>query len=174
MTQLFRGCRILPVLLCALMAPATYAADELLLYVFSDGRAVDGARVTVDGADAGNTRRDGSLFIDLSEGQHVVAVTAPDGREAVARFAAGSGQLVDAVVDVATDSAKVDVFARTQTAADRRDAPVGTLQISVREGSSAAANKLVVISNGQGAVNTNAQGCCIQGLASGYLYRFCG
>ena len=167
MTQLFRVCRILPVLLCALMAPATYAADELLLYVFSDGQAVDGARVTLDGADAGKTRRDGSLFIDLTEGQHVVAVTAPDGREAVARFAAGSGQLVDALVDVATDSAKVDVFARTQTAADRRDAPVGNLQISVREGSSAAANKLVVISNGQGAVNTNAQGVASKALPRG-------
>lgn len=42
MTQLFRVCRILPVLLFALMAPVTYAADELLLYVFNDGTAVDG------------------------------------------------------------------------------------------------------------------------------------
>ena len=158
MTQLFRVCRILPVLLCALMAPVTYAADELLLYVFNNGTAVGGARVTLDSADAGKTRRDGSLFINLSEGQHVIAVTAPDGQDAVARFAAGSGQLVDVVVDMATNSAKVDVFARTQTAADRRDAPVGTLQVSVREGTSAAANKLVLISNGQGAVNTNAQG----------------
>ena len=159
MTSLFGFRRTLSVLITLCCTQVAVAADELLLHVFNAGTALEGAEVSLDGQIVGSTRRDGSLFADLTEGQHVLAIASADGEQRIARFSAASGQLVDVVIDLAsTDPAYTDVYSRTESAADRRDAPTGTLQISVFEGSSPAANKLVVISNGQGAVSTNAQG----------------
>ncbi|MEE4110874.1 MAG: TonB-dependent receptor, partial [Halieaceae bacterium] len=47
------------------------------------------------------------------------------------------------------------------------EAPTGTLTITVRKGTDAAANQLVVISNGQGAVSTNAEGRATKTLPRG-------
>ncbi|MEE4278387.1 MAG: TonB-dependent receptor [Halieaceae bacterium] len=170
MTQLPGVRRTLPALIAALMAQSALADDELLLYVFDNGTAVEGASVSIDGAAVGTTRRDGSLFIDLEgTGQRVVSITGPDGEVQLERFSSASGQLVDLVVDLSAgdDAALSEVYSRTESTADRRDAPTGTLQISVRRGTEAAANQLVLISNGQGGVSTDANGVATRSLPRG-------
>ena len=173
MTQLPGIRRTLPALISALVAQTTFAADELLLYVFDDGAAVAGATVAIDGDTVGQTRRDGSLFVDLDgTAQRVITITGPNGDVQRELFSAGSGQLVDVIADLANDDneAVVDVYSRTESAADRRDAPTGSLQVTVRKGSDPAPNQLVVISNGQGGVNTNAQGVATKSVPRG-IYR---
>ncbi len=151
--------RLLPIPLSLMLAQAAYAEDELLLYVFKDGSAVAGASVSVDGVDVGTTRADGSLFADLAGGSHVVQITGPTGFSSVARFSSGSGQLVNVIADLASAaSPRVDVHAAAQTAIDRRNAPKGKLEISVRRGNTPAANQVVTISGGAGAISTNAEG----------------
>lgn len=162
--------RILPAMIAAVLAQSASAADELLLYVFNDGNAVEGATVELDGQAMGTTRRDGSLFVDLEgTGQRVIAVTGPDGASQVQRFASGSGQLVDLVVDLGGDASQsaTEVYSRTESAAERREAPTGTLQVTVRRGSQGASNQIVVISNGQGAVSTNANGVASKAVPRG-------
>ena len=167
MTHLLRARRILPVFVTFLLAQFATADDELLLYVFDDGNGVEGAEVVVDGKSVGTTRADGSLTADLSDGAHVVAVAGPAGKAAVARFTAGNGLLANVVANLEDASARIQVFAGTESAEDRRDAPTGTMIITVRKGANVAANQLVVFSGGVGAVNTNAQGQATKTLPRG-------
>lgn len=167
MTHLLRARRILPVFVTFLLAQFATADDELLLYVFDDGNGVEGAEVVVDGKSVGTTRADGSLTADLSDGAHVVAVAGPAGKAAVARFTAGNGLLANVVANLEDASARIQVFAGTESAEDRRDAPTGTMIITVRKGANVAANQLVVFSGGFGAVNTNAQGQATKTLPRG-------
>ena len=162
MTRLPGIRRTLPALISSLfIAQTATAADELLIYVFNGGEAVEGASIEVDGQAVGQTRRDGSLFVDLEgSGQRLVTIASPDGQEQRELFSASSGQLVDLISDLAGDdnSARVDVYSRTESAADRRDAPTGGLQVTVRKGTEGVANQLVIVSNGQGGISTNANG----------------
>ena len=167
MTHLLRARRILPVFVTFLLAQFATADDELLLYVFDDGNGVEGAEVVVDGKSVGTTRADGSLTADLSDGAHVVAVAGPAGKAAVARFTAGNGLFANVVANLEDASARIQVFAGTESAEDRRDAPTGTMIITVRKGANVAANQLVVFSGGVGAVNTNAQGQATKTLPRG-------
>ena len=167
MTHLLRARRILPVFVTFLLAQFATADDELLLYVFDDGNGVEGAEVVVNGKSVGTTRADGSLTADLSDGAHVVAVAWPAGKAAVARFTAGNGLLANVVANLEDASARIQVFAGTESAEDRRDAPTGTMIITVRKGANVAANQLVVFSGGVGAVNTNAQGQATKTLPRG-------
>lgn len=167
MAQLFRTSRILPSLLLSALAQYANAADELLVYVFDGAQGVEGAAVVVDGQPVGTTRADGSLAADLGEGSHVVVITGPTGKKAVARFAAGNGLLADVVASLDEGEARVEVFAQTESSVERRDAPTGTVTITVRKGANLAANQLVVFSGGIGAVNTNAQGQATKSLPRG-------
>lgn len=167
MAQLFRTSRILPSLLLSALAQYANAADELLVYVFDGAQGVEGAAVVVDGQPVGTTRADGSLAADLGEGSHVVVITGPTGKKAVARFAAGNGLLADVVASLDEGEARVEVFAQTESSVERRDAPAGTVTITVRKGANLAANQLVVFSGGIGAVNTNAQGQATKSLPRG-------
>lgn len=167
------GRRILSVLVSSLIAQGAMAEDELLLYVFNEGKPVDEAEVLLDGDFVGKTERDGSLLVDLDEaGQRVVTITGPDGAVQRERFSAGSGQLVDLLVDLADedDRALKEVYSRTESAADRRDAPTGQLQISVRRDGAPVANQLVVISGGQGGVSTNSEGMASKAVPRG-IYK---
>ena len=146
MTHLLRAPRILPFFVTFLLAQFATADDELLLYVFDGGNGVEGAEVVVDGTSVGTTRADGSLTADLSDGAHVVAVAGPEGKTAVARFTAGNGLLANVVANLEDASTRIQVFARTESAEDRRDAPTGTMIITVRKGANVAANQLVVFS----------------------------
>ena len=167
MTPLFRAQRISLIFIMSLLTQYATAADELLLYVFDGGNGVEGAEVVVDGQSVGTTRVDGSLTADLSDGSHVVAITGPAGQTAVARFTAGNGLLANVVANLEDASARVQVFSQTESAADRRDAPTGTMTITVRKGANVVANQLVVFSGGVGAVNTNAQGQATKTLPRG-------
>jgi len=171
MTQVSRAWRALPALILLMLVQSVSADDDLLVYVFNGGVVAEGVTIMLDGQDVGRTRQDGSLFVDLdTDGLHVLKLATADGEEVI-RFSAGSGQLVDLIVDLASASeAKVDVYSRTESAADRRAAPAGNLEVTVRKGSSPAATELVVISNGQGAVSTNSQGVASKALPRG-VYR---
>jgi TonB-dependent receptor len=167
MTTLFYARRIVTVFFTFLIAQWATAADELLLYVVDGGNGVAGAEVVVDGKSVGTTRPDGSLTADLGDGSHVVAVTGPTGKTVLARFAAGNGLLANVVANLENSSARVQVFSQTESAADRRDAPTGTVSITVRKGADVAANQLVIFSGGVGAVNTNSQGQATKTLPRG-------
>ncbi len=156
--------------LCTFLAPLAHAADELVLYVFDGGSPAAGVEVTLDGDVVGVTQRDGSITLDLTAGLHAVVVESEAGQTGSARFSAASGQLVDVIIDLAEgDASFIDVFSRSESAADRKDAPSGTLQISVRKGAVVAPNQLVVISNGD-AVSTDASGSATTSLRRG-IYR---
>ncbi|MEM6302141.1 MAG: TonB-dependent receptor [Pseudomonadota bacterium] len=157
--------------LCAPLS--SFAADELLVYVFDGEQPLEGARLSVDGDDVGRTRRDGSLFITVEgSGQRLVEVTAPSGSIQRERFSAGAGQLVDMIIDVSDGDgqAVVEVYSRSQSSSERREAPTGELQVTVRRGADAVAGQLVTISAGQGGVLTNAQGVATKTVPRG-LYR---
>jgi TonB-dependent receptor len=168
MTKLLRVGRISFALIITCLVQTVSAADELLLYVFEDGRGVEGAIVTLNGVEMGKTRADGSLFADLEQGQQLVSISSPTGATGVARFASNSGQLADVIVDLSNgEPAYIDVFSSTESSAERREAPTGTLQVTVRKGSAPAANQLVVLSNGAGALSTNQQGTATKVLPRG-------
>ena len=153
-----------------LFSYATVADDELALYVFDSGSPAAGVEVMLDGEVAGVTQRDGSVTLDLTAGQHAVVVKSASGQSGSARFSAASGQLVDVIIDLSDgDAPFIDVFSRSESASDRKDAPSGTLQISVRKGAVAAPNQLVVISNGE-AVATDSSGTATTQLRRG-IYR---
>lgn len=159
--------RLLPLAISSVLASNAVADDELMLYVFDGQKPVEGAQITLDNEVVGTTRVDGSLLADLPAGGHVLKVTGPSGREVVQRFSAGSGQLVDLIADLESGSAKLDVFSVTESSADKRDVPVGTLKISAFAGQEPAAGKLIVISGGAGAVSTNPQGQATKELPRG-------
>ena len=144
MTQLLSFSRTLAFLGATLVAQHATAADELLLYVFAGGEGVEGAGVVVDGVSVGESRADGSRSADLSDGAHVVAITGPTGKTAIARFVTGSGLLANIVVNLDDGTAGIQVFPQTESSIDRRDAPVGTMTITVRKGLIPAANQQVV------------------------------
>ncbi len=155
LTSMLRN--LLTSLLLVCLANIAQSADELVVYVFDDGAPVDQAEVSVDGALVGVTRRDGSLVADLSDGQHAITVMAPDGRRSSARFSSASGQLVDAIVDLAGDF-RTEVYSRVQSVADRQAAPEGNVEVSVVKGQVPAPNQLVLVSGGAGAFSTDTQG----------------
>jgi len=111
MTQVFRAWRVLPALILLMLVQSVSADDDLLVYVFNGGVVAEGVTIMLDGQDVGRTRQDGSLFVDLdTDGLHVLKLATADGEEVI-RFSAGSGQLVDLIVDLASASeAKVDVY----------------------------------------------------------------
>ncbi|MEM8941341.1 MAG: TonB-dependent receptor, partial [Pseudomonadota bacterium] len=132
-------------LMLGLVGLSAHAADELIVYVFDNGQPVAGADIAVDGEAVGVTRRDGSLQVDLDgTGQRILAVNAADGESLRERFSAGPGQLVDVIVDLSQPSgqALVEVYSRSQSSEERRDAPSGELQISVRRGTEPVPNQL--------------------------------
>ncbi|MEM6708397.1 MAG: TonB-dependent receptor [Pseudomonadota bacterium] len=161
MSSTVRVCRAFAAMYSLLLAWPALAADELALYVFDQGEPVENAAVELNGEAIGRTRRDGFLAGDLARGgQNTVTITGPDGKTQRVRFSAPSGQLVDLIADLAQsdDAAVVDVYSRTESAAARRDAPLGTLQVTVRRGAQPVENQLVVISAGVGGVLTNPTG----------------
>ena len=167
MTPLIRFSRTLAFLVATLLTQYATAADELLLYVFADGAGLEGANVVVDGVSSGKSRSDGSFSADLNGGVHVIAITGPTGKTAVARFATGSGLLANVLVNLDDGNVRVQVFPETESAIDRRDAPVGNMTITVRKGLSPAANQRVVFSGAVGAVSTNANGEATTSLPRG-------
>ncbi|MEM1142127.1 MAG: TonB-dependent receptor plug domain-containing protein, partial [Pseudomonadota bacterium] len=160
-------------LMLGLAGLSAHAADELIVYVFDNGQPVAGADVAVDGNAVGVTRRDGSLQVDLDgTGQRILAVSRADGESLRERFSAGPGQLVDVIVDLSQPSgqALVEVYSRSQSSEERRDAPSGELQISVRRGTEPVPNQLVTISGGQGGLSTRADGTATKSMSRG-VYR---
>ena len=138
---------------------AAHADDELLLYVYDGATPVEGASIALDGTEVGVTRRDGSLVADLSEGQHTILVSAPSGKTGNVRFAAGSGQLVDVISDLGSAGpAYVEVYSRLESSADRRKAPTGKLQVTVRVGAEVIPDQTIDISGGQGSIVTDEEG----------------
>ena len=157
--------------LLGLVSTAAHADDELLLYVYDGATPVEGASIALDGIEVGVTRRDGSLVADLSEGQHTILVSAPSGKTSSARFAAGSGQLVDVISDLGSAGpAYVEVYSRLESSADRRKAPTGKLQVTVRVGAEVIPDQTIDISGGQGSIVTDEEGVATAVIPRG-VYR---
>ena len=144
--------------LFAVIAAPSWSAEELLTYVFSDGEAVSGAEIRVDGEVVGRTRLDGGLLSDLTEGGHVVAVSA-GGAERSSRLVIQSGQLVDVVFDLTgDDGAIVDVYSGRESAAERRGKAEGDIEVRVEKDGAPAEGTIVSFSSGGGVVATDASG----------------
>ncbi|MGB0222539.1 MAG: TonB-dependent receptor domain-containing protein [Luminiphilus sp.] len=140
-----------------LFSSAVNAADELVVYVFSNGTPVAGAEITVDGDVVGRTRSDGSITADLSSGGHAVSVDSQSGVTDVVRFGSNSGQLADVIFDLGSGDSLVEVHSVTEAAVDRRDAKQGTLAVRViRDGQPQAG--IIVNVSGEGVAATDADG----------------
>ena len=121
------------------------AAEELLVHVLSAGAPVPGASVVIDGVTRGRTLQDGSLLVDINGvGAHTLAVETAEGT-VNARFTAGAGQLVDAIVEVDQKAVSLDVYSRTEGVKDRKAAAEGTLKIRVIQGERPANQQAIYI-----------------------------
>ncbi len=166
--------RAMCVMVAVVYGQAVCAAEELALYVFSAGKPVAGVVVSAGDANLGTTRADGGLLANLEGGQQVLTLQSPDGTERSVRFSSGSGQLVDIIVDLDSDAQPiVDVYSRSESSAERRDAASGVAEVYVVRGTEAVAGQLAVFSGGQGAVATNGQGVATKQMPRG-VYRFGG
>lgn len=136
-------CLMLILLVCTVASPAARAANELIVYVFRAGAGAEGLSVFLDGAESGRTRRDGSIAIDLAAGGHGVDVR--EGGESLYtfRFDSARGQLADAIVNLDDDEHRIETYSQAESAADRRDAPTGTISGRVGSGGAAVANARV-------------------------------
>ena len=112
--------RSLLITLCAIAAPLTKAANELLVYAFANGKPVVGAEVFLGESSVGFTGADGSLLADLTgAGTRTVTVDAASGSVS-ARFSAGSGQLVDAIAQIDQGALFIDVYSQAESVAERK------------------------------------------------------
>ena len=126
--------RFLLITLCAVAAPLTKAANELLVYAFANGKPVVGAEVFLGESSVGFTGADGSLLADLTgAGARTVTVDAASGSVS-ARFSAGSGQLVDAIAQIDQGALFIDVYSQAESVAERKLAAEGTIEINVKQG----------------------------------------
>ena len=132
--------RFLLITLCAVAAPLTKAANELLVYAFANGKPVVGAEVFLGESSVGFTGAVGSLLADLTgAGARTVTVDAASGSVS-ARFSAGSGQLVDAIAQIDQGALFIDVYSQAESVAERKLAAEGTIEINVKQGGRAAAS----------------------------------
>ncbi|MBL6696144.1 MAG: TonB-dependent receptor [Luminiphilus sp.] len=137
---------------------STKAADELLVYVFSEGKPVAGADVLIDENFAGQTAADGSLLTDIEgDGGHILAIKT-DTTQAGTRFTANAGQLVDVIAQLDTDEVYVDVYSQTESIADQRSAPQGSLAIRVTQAGQPVAQEPVYIAGYSGSLQTDSSG----------------
>jgi len=137
---------------------STKAADELLVYVFSEGKPVAGADVLFDELFAGQTAADGSLLADIEgDGGHILAIKT-DTTQAGTRFTANAGQLVDVIAQLDTGEVHVDVYSQTESIADQRSAPQGSLAIRVTQEGQPVAQEPVYIAGYSGSLQTDSSG----------------
>jgi hypothetical protein len=150
--------RLLLITAGLLLPQIASAEDELLLYVFQSGQPQRSATITIDGEVAGSTRLDGSLTADLNAGGHVVAVDA-GGEQRVVRFSLESGQLADVVIELSPGSSPlVDVYGSRESAAERRDQPKGSLEVTVTRDGAPVTGTVVNLSNGGGRAASDEDG----------------
>ena len=137
---------------------STKAADELLVYVFSEGKPVGGADVLIDENFAGQTAADGSLLADIEgDGGHILAIKT-DTTQAGTRFTVNAGQLVDVIAQLDTGEVYVDVYSQTESVADQRSAPNGLLNIRVTQEGQPVAQEPVYIAGYSGSLQTDSSG----------------
>ena len=152
--------------LAIFLSPAK-AADELLVYVFSEGSPVAGAEVSVDQALVGETAADGSLLATiLGDGMHILSVTAGD-EVVTSRFSAGASQLVDAIVQLNSGDIALDVYSQTENVAERAEAADGTLSIRVLRAGEPVVDESVYISGSGLSLETGSDGVATATLSRG-------
>lgn len=152
--------------LAIFLSPAK-AADELLVYVFSEGSPVAGAEVSVDQALVGETAADGSLLTTiLGDGVHVLSIATGD-EMVTTRFSAGASQLVDAIVQLDSGDIALDVYSQTESVADRGEAADGTLSIKVLRAGEPAVDESVYISGSGLSLKTDGAGVATATLSRG-------
>ena len=152
---------------CWLVSGASHAADELLVYAFSEGRPVPNASVEVDGLSLGQTAADGSILADLSgDGARTLTITSPEG-SVTTRFSAAAGQLVDAVAQIDEDAVFVDVYSQAESVTDRKAAAEGTLTIAVTQGGAPVAGESIFLAGAGVSVTTDASGVATVTLPRG-------
>ncbi len=145
-------------LFCFAAAGPTLADNELLLYVFADEEPAAGLEVELDQVVIGKTGQDGSLLANVSgQGMHILTVKADEG-DITTRFTSGTGQLVDAVVQVERSEAYLDIYAQTESVVERKSAAEGTLNIRVLQGDAVASGESIYIAGLSTSVKTNAAG----------------
>ncbi len=154
-------------LLSGLLALPLRAADELLVYVFSEGRPVQNANVEVDGLLLGATASDGSILADLNgDGARTLTITSPEG-SVTTRFSAAAGQLVDAVGQIDEEALFVDIYSQAESVTDRKAAAEGTLTIAVTQGGKPAVGESIFLAGAGVSVVTDASGVATVTLPRG-------
>jgi len=157
--HLLRRCYVSALSLISLsLTSDALAADELLVYVFDQGKPVAGASVFIADEEVGTTQTDGSARADLSEGGIVLRIGLGKLERSV-RFSRSAGQLVDVAVDLSDPAVGfVEVYSQREAAAERRGKAEGTLDISVRRDGEPVVGSVVAMSAGGGVYSTDDQG----------------
>lgn len=152
---------------CLFASSTLRAADELLVYAFSEGSPVAGAAVQVDGLSLGQTAADGSLLASLDgDGARTLTITSAQG-SITTRFSSASGQLVDAVAQIDEDTVFVDVYSQTESVAERKTVAEGTLAVAVFKGGQPVAGESVFVSGAGLSAVTDASGVATVTLPRG-------
>ena len=155
------------VFLCVFAVLPAEATDELFIHVLSAGIPVSDAEVVVDGVLEGRTSRDGSLLTSVTGvGSHTLSIDTDQGSVS-ARFTSGSGQLVDAIVNVDLGEVFVDVYSQTEGIRDRKAAAEGTLNIRVTQGNVPATQESIYIAGLGMSLQTDSEGEARVTLARG-------
>lgn len=147
-----------PLLALAAVSPA-FADDELVVYAFLNRQPATGLTLVLDGEEQTQLNDDGAATLDLSPGVHSLQVR--DGGESLysLRFESARGQLVDAVITLGdAPGHKLEIYAPTETADERRDAPTGTLRGRVVTVQGPLAGASVVVEETGDVVQTDTDG----------------
>ncbi len=133
-----------------LSAFSALADDELVIYVYKDGKAASDITVRLDGETDKQTLTGGSAAFDLDAGGHSVQLIQNGTTIHSFRFDSAQGQLTDinvAIEEGTSPKVAVESFYKTETAAEKRSAPNGSIKGRVTSGGVPVANATITLTN---------------------------
>ncbi|GAA6167252.1 TonB-dependent receptor [Sessilibacter corallicola] len=133
-----------------LSAFSALADDELVIYVYKDGKAASDITVRLDGETDKQTLSGGSATFDLEAGGHSVQLIQNGTTIHSFRFDSAQGQLTDinvAIEEGTSPKVAVESFYKTETAAEKRSAPNGSIKGRVTSGGVPVANATITLTS---------------------------
>lgn len=158
--------RCLALVVC-LFSSATMAQGkaQVSLFVLQEGSAVQGMQVSIDGKKQSTTDADGAAFIDVSSGEHLLELTAPDAETPIysQRINAQSNDFIQLIVTLEPSGAAdadVEGGSGVQPAEQEVVGDPGTLtgRITSAEDESPIQGAQVFVSGSRESARTDADG----------------
>lgn len=137
------------------------AADELVIYAFTDGQPAADLSASLDGGEVQPVGADGAFVFDLAAGTHSVQLLRDGQTVHSFRFDAAPGQYVDVNISLPDDAppqVAVESYFERETATERATAPAGALIGSVTAGGEALPNAVITVQETGASATTDANG----------------